>query len=257
MSRSNNTEGVRNPSTRWFEWKGGGDQGFLRWYDKEAQKNVEVALPFKFLLLDELATVKGWHEASQSNINANEVRDTSAETLLVRAFKGGEIASGFYKGIRDRIIAQGGYFHASLYIAYKDGDVLKLGNLGLNGAALAPWMEFKKNCPTRKDATGKSVRGYYVDAVTIDGYTDGKKGSIKFRTPTFSLSPVGAETNQAAIALDKELQDFLSSYFSRRRVDQTPPAPAAHAEEKPPLPDDGDRRPVAAGDGFEDDDIPF
>lgn len=255
MSRSNNTEGVRNPSTRWFEWKGGGDQGFLRWYDKDAQKNVEVALPFKFLLLDELATVKGWHEPSQSNIHANEVRDTTAETLLVRAFKGGEIATGFYKGIRDRIIAQGGYFHASLYIAYKDGDALKLGNLGLNGAALAPWMEFKKTCPTRKDAAGKSVRGYFVEAVTIDGYTDGKKGSIKFRTPTFSLTPVSAETDQAAIALDKELQDFLASYFSRKRTEQTAaPVPVAHDE---PAPAVAERAPVAAGDGFEDDDIPF
>lgn len=257
MSRSNSTESARNPSTRWFEWYGADDGGFLRYYDKEAQKKISVPLPFRFLLLDELATVKGWHEASQSGVHANEVRDTRAETLLVRAFKGGELATGFYKAIRDRIIAVGGYFQASLYVAYKDGDELKIGNLGLAGAALAPWMEFKKACPTRKNAEGKSVNGYYVDAVCIDGFTEGKKGKITYRMPTFKLVGTSPETNQQAAGLDAELQQFLKDYFSRTRTEQTAkPAAVAH-HESPPQDQESPPAEAYVGDGFEDSEIPF
>jgi hypothetical protein len=250
MSRSNVTEGSRNPSTRWFEWNGSGEGGTVRWYDKEAQKNVEARMPFTFLLLDELATIKGWHESSESAIFANEVKDTRQDALVVRAFKGGELASGFYQDIRDRIKALGGHFHASCYIAYKDGDELKLGNLGFKGAAVRAWMEFKKNAPTRKNAEGKSVKAFYVDAVVIDGYEEGKKGSIKFRVPTFKLKPVAEDTQHQAIALDQELQSFLTDYLRRPRTEQATVSKEALAADEP-LPEQPPRR------DFEDDDIPF
>ncbi len=54
MSRSNPTEGAKNPSTRWFQWSGGEDGGFVKWYDKDAKADVKVEGPFTFLLLDEL-----------------------------------------------------------------------------------------------------------------------------------------------------------------------------------------------------------
>jgi hypothetical protein len=120
MSRSNPTQNARNPSTRWFEWHG--SKGQINYWDKEAKQRVFLNLPFTFLLLDELATVRGFHQASNSGVFANEVRDTRQETLLVRAFEGGEIASGLYANIRDRVKAHGGYFQASCYVAYKDGD---------------------------------------------------------------------------------------------------------------------------------------
>ena len=41
-----------NPATKFIEWKSN-DKCF-NYYDKEAQKNVEIPLPFKFLVLDEL-----------------------------------------------------------------------------------------------------------------------------------------------------------------------------------------------------------
>ena len=63
MSRSNPTEGARNPSTRWFEFASGADGGFVRYYDKETEKQVPLGDStnggnFVFILLDELATVK-------------------------------------------------------------------------------------------------------------------------------------------------------------------------------------------------------
>jgi len=222
MSRSNPTEGVRNPSTRWFEWAGGADGGFVRWYDKEAKKHIPIEGPFVFLLLDELSTIKGWHEASESAIFANEVRDTRQEVFVVKSFKGGELASGIYTNIRDRIVAVGGHYCASIYLGYKDGDELKIGNLNLKGAAAGAWMEFKRNAPTKKDASGKTTKGYFVDAVKIAGYEQQKKGGTTFRVPKFALAPVAEGTNQQAVALDKELQAYFADYFKRPKAETKP-----------------------------------
>jgi hypothetical protein len=42
MSRSNPTDGARNPATRWFEFASGMDGGFVRYYDKESEKQVAL-----------------------------------------------------------------------------------------------------------------------------------------------------------------------------------------------------------------------
>lgn len=224
MSRSNPTDGARNPSTRWFEFASGADGGFVRYYDKDAEKQVPLGDAanggkFVFILLDELATVKGWHDQSESAIYANEVRDTRQDTLVVKSFKGGELASGLYADIKDRIVAAGGHFVASCYIAYKDEDGLRIGNIRFKGAALGVWMEFKKQCPSKKDASGKNVKAYYVDAVKIDGYEQMKKGGTTFRVPKFSLVPLSADSNKQAIGMDAELQAYLADYLKRPRVE--------------------------------------
>jgi hypothetical protein len=247
MSRSNPTDGVRNPSTRWFEWAGGDEGGFIRWYNKDTKEAVKVDGPFTFLLLDELSTVKGWHEPSESSIYANEVRDLRQEALVVKSFKGGELASGLYTAIKDRIVAKGGHYHGSIYVAYKEGEELKLGNLGLKGAALGAWMEFKKAAPMKKDAAGKSVRGYFVDAVTITGYEQAKKGGTTYRVPKFALKPVGEATNQQALALDAELQAFLADYFKRPKADAA----------KPDMPDEPPFAPEEHAPALDESDIPY
>ena len=103
MSRSNPIEQTKNPCTRWHEWAGGDNGGMFGYYDKEKKAMVEVAGKFTFIVLDELSCVKGWHDASDSGISSNEVRDTKSEPLVVKAFKGGVLAEGLYAQIRDRI----------------------------------------------------------------------------------------------------------------------------------------------------------
>lgn len=249
MSRSNPTEGAKNPSTRWFEWAGGADGGFVRWYDKDAEKHIKVDGPFIFLVLDELSTVKGWHEPSESSIYANEVRDLRQDALVVKSFKGGELASGLYADIKDKIVAKGGHYHASVYVAYRDGEELKIGNLGLKGAALGAWMDFKKAAGSKKDGNGKSVRAYYVDAVAITDFEQAKKGGTVYRVPKFALKPVSEATNQQAAGLDAELQAYFADYLKRPKAEAAKPANGG--EEEPPLPD--------AASHFDDmaEDIPF
>lgn len=220
MSRSNPTDGARNPSTRWFEWAGGSDGGFVRWYDKDAKEYRKVEGTFTFLLLDELSTVKGWHEPSESAIYANEVRDTRQETLVVKSFKGGELASGLYADIKDKVTAKGGHYHASIYIAYKDGEEYRIGNLGLKGAASGAWMDFKKKAPSKD---GK--RAYYVDAIQVVGYEQAKKGGTTFRVPKFAFKAASEAANQQAVALDAELQSFLGEYLKRPKAEAAKPQP--------------------------------
>lgn len=247
MSRSNPSEHVSNPATRWFEWNG--EKGLVRYYDKDAKENVDVPLPFTFLLLDQLASVRGWHEQSKSGIYSNEVKDTTKDVLVVKAFKGGLIAEGLYKEIKLQVNSVGGSYTANCYIAYKDGSGnLQIGAIRFKGASLGAWMDFTKD--HRSDL--------YKGAIKIAGYEEGKKGRVIFRTPTFGLSQVSDDTNQIAEALDEELQEFLSAYLGRNKRDQAESARHVTDEE------------VAAGDdgpswtdepeavaAITDDDIPF
>lgn len=262
MSRSNPTEGSRNPATRWFEWTGGSDGGFVRWYDKEAKTHVKVEGTFTFLFLDELSTVKGWHEPSESAIYSNEVRDTRQDVLVVRAFKGGELATGIYTTIRDRIVAVGGHYVTSMYVGYKDGGELRIGNLSLKGAAAGAWMNFKRDCTTKKAANGKSVRAYLVDAVKITGYEQLKKGATVYRVPKFGLVETSEATNQQAVDLDSQLQMFLVDYL-RRPKDEAAAKPVENGTDHAPAKrgdapdDDVPWRDEVPPQGTDPDDIPF
>jgi len=211
MSLSNPHEnGTPNPSTRWFEWNG--EHGVIGYYDKEAKKIVDVPMPFTFILLDELGSVRGWHDASSSGIYSNEVKDTRQDTLVVKAFKGGTLVEGLYRDIKDRVNTLGGAFNASCYLAFKNaaGD-LQIGVARFKGASLGAWMEFRKD----------NRRDFYKKAIKIDGFTEGKKGKVTFRMPKFSMVDISPATITAAIELDKELQEFLNGYLSRTKQDQT------------------------------------
>lgn len=253
MSRSNPTNDSPNPCTRWFEWDG--SKGCLRYYDKVNKQQVEMENDFSFILLDETATVKGWHDASESGIYSNEVRDTRVSPFIVKAFKGGVLAEGLYSHVRDKIANLGGHFTSNVYIAYKpDNGELKLGALQFKGAALGAWMEFRKQNRSK----------LFKEAVNLNDIKEGKKGKVVFKVPVFRLVPLGEESNKAAIALDVELQSYLDAYFKRTNADRAEtheqiqtqdPAiqPDANYEPEPEPGDPALREPVPT----ESDDVPF
>lgn len=251
MSRSNPNENTSaNPAVRWFEWNG--EQGVVRYYDKEAKQNVDVGSDFTFLLLDQLGAVRGWHDASDSGIYSNEVKDTRQETLIVKSFKGGTLAEGIYRDIKDRVNSLGGQFNACLYIAFniafKSGAAKwSIGSLRFKGAALQAWMEF---CKAHK-------ADLYNGAVRIKGFTEGKKGRIVFRVPILTAAAVSAAISESAMALDKELQEFFKSYFKRTKREQVEEPPQHAAEDE--VEDDGqyDDESAPPFTPLTDDDIPF
>lgn len=250
MSRSNPNVNASNPAVRWFEWNG--EKGNVRYYDKDKKENVDVVLPFTFLLLDELASVRGWDDASESGIYSNEVRDTTKDVLVVKSFKGGTIAEGYYKAIKDRVNTRGASFVANCYIATKINDVLTLCSLRFKGSALGAWMEFRK----------AQRSGLYDSAVRITGFTEGKKGRITFRMPAFELKATSPETNDAALALDEELQTFLTAYLQRKTRDQadtpTDSDDSDSAQDESGYTyDNNPNRSQPLTDALTDDDIPF
>lgn len=241
MSRSNPTEnGSANPATRWFEWNG--EKGVVRYYDKDAKQNVDVGTDFTFILLDQLGSVRGWHDASDSGIYSNEVKDTRQEAMVVKAFKGGTLAEGIYKDIKDRVNAVGGQFVACLYIAWKNGAALEIGSLRLKGAALGAWMEFTK--AHKADLYKKGIR--------IKGYTEGKKGKVIFRVPVLIAKDITPDTDAAAIVLDATLQEFFAAYFQRTKREQV--EPPSHVDDMTGYVED---EPAGRGPELTDDDIPF
>lgn len=244
MSRSNPTENAPHPCARWIDWDG--SNGGFKYYDKETKQTVPVPDGFTFILLDQLATIKGWHDASESGIYSNEVKDIRQDVLVVKAFKGGTLAEGVYKDIRDKIIAHGGHFTANLYSAVKIDEELKIASVQFKGAALSAWMEFAKQ--HRADL--------YKKAIKCKGFNEGKKGTIVYKTPIFHLIDVSPETDAKALDCDRVLQEFLTGYFSRTRTEQVAAAAPVQAEARQDAP-------AKTGNGggkfFDDmdDDIPF
>lgn len=244
MSRSNPTDATPNPSTRWFEWNGA--KGHFRYYDKEKKEQVNLKPDFIFIVLDQLSSVRGWHEPSQSGIVSNEVRSTNEEPLIVRSFKGGKIAAGLYSEIKDRVANAGGHFTSTLYCGFKDGSELVMGAAQLKGAALSAWFEFAK-------ANRKAI---WEQAIRVKGSKKDKKGQVEFHVPIFSLQPVSEDTQKESVFLDVELQEYLKGYFARTQQQSYPaeaPQPDAPAEygEQTPEPPPQDDVPV------EDEEPPF
>ena len=219
MSLSNPT--TSNPSKRFMQWRGGAEKivekdakgnkseryegGAVTFYDKESEENINVPLPFSFIVLDELATITGFHEPSNSGFWSNEVRNTVTDELIVRR-KDGIVARGLYGKISEKIKAQGAKYAISCYVAYKDDEgELQIGNLKISGAALSAWLDFKK----RFDITQCAV--FITEEPKLE-----KKGTNYYFSPVFDGQNMSEATKSAAIELDKELQQYLNTYLSRR-----------------------------------------
>lgn len=229
MSRSKPTDNSPNPCKRWFEWNG--EKGNLRFYDKEAQQNIEVDLPFQFVLLDRLLTITGWHNNSEAGIFSNEIRDTRSETLLVKSFKMKEpIAEGFYGDIKDKVKANGGKFTINAYIAFTDeSGLLALGSFRMHGAAMSAWIEFENDKIVRPNLYKKGIK----IASTSHGEKGSGKNKIVWEAPVFEIVDVPEAVNTDATELDSgKLQPYLKNYFKRSRVEQADEPPIQ--EEPPP-----------------------
>lgn len=212
MSRSNPSNSVKNPATRWIEWNG--EKGVFRYYDKESaleDKNIELN-ELTFLLLDRVGAVTGWSEAYKSGIYSNQVRSSKKEPLIVSAFNksDGPIAEGIWTDIKDLVNTKGGKFTANIYAAMKIGGSLSIVCVQFKGAALNAWSEFEKNA-------GESI---FKKAVKFSGSTEGKKGRVVFFTPKFTLVDVSPETDRAAVELDKQLQEYLKQALGKSTQSQ-------------------------------------
>jgi len=226
MSRSNPSDDKpKNPSELWAEWKG--SKGAFEYYDKDQKKPFLLKCPFTFIVLDQLATIRGWNKAMKDGIYSNEVWDTRAEIMVVKYFGGQMIAEGFYTAIKEKILANKGHFVTNCYIAFKEGNDLKLGCIQFQGCSLGPWFEFVKN---NRDAI-------YKKAVSVKPGKLKTSGNVQFYPPIFSITELSAESDEKAKQVDKKLQEFLSAYLTRNKAEQVS-SPPSGASPRPASPDD-------------------
>jgi len=212
MSRADNYKPtIESPVKKYLSWSS--NEKCFKYYDKEQAKDVLLKLPVSFVHLDELATIKGWDEKSESGIYSNEVRSTKLEEFNVRSFKGGEIIKVIYQDIKLRIQASGGVFHTSMYV-YLNGEVV---NLSFKGSALMGWSDFAKE--NRKNFGGNTIE--------ILAAAEGKKGAVKFSTPVFTLGkPIGLTENEKA----EDAYTLLKAYLDAKKVQPELPVEAIVAE---------------------------
>lgn len=203
MSRSNQIN-IKNPSNRWYEWAG--KKGQLKYYDKENEKEVYIDLPFHFLVLDELHTITGFDRRENTGYRANEVRDVRNDILVVRNNSGHIVREGVYSEVKTISAVK---YAKSIYIAYYEGKELQIGNIKASGAFSSQWIEFTK------------MNDVYKTAVSIP-QADFVEGEIDYYEPVFVTKKVSDETENKALELDKELQEYLSHYLKQPVAESTP-----------------------------------
>jgi len=200
MSRSNPTENTVNPAQKFIEWSG--SEGKFKYYDKEKKENVFIELPFYFLPLDQLSTTKGYDEKAGLGFYSNEIRNTKTDMLTVRT-KNGVVMTGLYENVKEKLSSRGLDYVQSVYVAIKEGKNYVLANLQLKGSALGPYIEFCK---------GKKMSEI---GVSVKKANPMKKGATKYFEPVYEVLKVSDEANNAAIELDRELQEYLTAYLAK------------------------------------------
>jgi len=216
MSLSNQTSTV-SPAKHFLRVK----SGSVNYYDKEAQDNINVPLPLSFVVLDQLATVKGWSDNDQSGYWSNEVKSAGQDAITVRTSKGVK-ATGIWKDIKNEPAVSGSKFNASVYIAAPGRDGLEIQNIAFSGASLNAWIEFV-------NANKGVLRG--KNKVSITGFLDAKKGAVKYQVPVFEAVEITEDELAQGTALDQELQDYLNGYFANRPAEEVLEVATAHDEE--------------------------
>jgi len=208
-------QSIPSPVKAYLSWSSN-DKCFT-YYDKESQSNKKVTVPLQFIHCEEFASIRGFHDKSQSSIWSNEIKDTRKEEFFVRSFKSqGNLVSGIYQNIKAEIQSLGGHYNLSLY-AVIDGKLL---NLSFKGAVLQAWSNF---------ATENRKR-FLTNYVDIVGASDEKKGSVKYSIPTFALGKeIPADVSKNADAV----YDELTAYLSARKEGSNSSEELVHAEQEP------------------------
>ena len=207
MSKSNPR--LQNPATKFIEFKG--DTGQFFWYDKETEEKKELTMPFYFVVLDELCSIKGYNNRVGSGIYSNEIRSIKDDILNVRSFKGGIQIIGKYKDIKDNALRDGGKFCKSVYAMLITGKgQYELVNFQFHGASFSGTGE---NC-----SSGWMNKKFNAEqfGVIVKETEQGMTGKVTYQAPIFGKFNLTPEVDQAAIEMDKKLQVYLASYLNQQ-----------------------------------------
>ena len=191
-----------NPTTKFLEWKSNNKS--FSFYNKELKQNVEVKLPLTFLVLEEYHTIKGFSDADQTGIYANEILQISAEEFEVKTYKGRIISKGNYSDIKQAVNAAGGNYYKSIYAVTKDGELI---NISIKGAAVSKWSQFTEK------GMWKRLKS---DWVTIEGAEQHQKGMVSYSTPNFKFNTSLTDYEFKMVeAKANELEAYMDGYLAK------------------------------------------
>jgi hypothetical protein len=244
MSRSQPSL-TQNPATRFFEYSA--KHGEVRYFDKtkgEHGENVTVAMPFRFLYLDDVYQAGGGKKVGRPpkqefiGYFSNAVKDLKNDVLTVRN-RDGIIAEGLYADVKKE---SGVKLIVGLYVAYHDDNKeLQIGYLKLKGSSMGEWWDFCK---------GKNIETGVITLSRGEEMKD-EDGRVYY-LPAFTYGTnITDETNARAVELDVELQKYFKSYFAPREEQ----AFAAAANDAPTFSGEPDFGPETLNEP--DDNIPF
>ncbi len=221
MSRSNPEVKPVNPATKFLKWNG--DTGGFQYYDKEAINpqdaskkgaNIQVPLPFTFIVLDQLITIKGFSDTNQSGFWSNEIpKKRSKQDILVVRDKKGIVCEGLYEVIKGK--ETGMKYCESVYVAcLNNSKQLEIWNIQMVGACVSAWIGFENG---ERDDKGKLISSKHdvmKGAIIVAGMKEGKKGKTVYQIPVFTQRDIKPETEEKVLELDKKLQEYLKEYFA-------------------------------------------
>mgnify|MGYP001607649922 CR=1 FL=1 len=229
------TEDLVNPAAKYFTWDG--VNGCFEYFDKTQKTetvkgvNVPVPLPFRFLFLEKLSSIRGYNDDEKSGYYSNEVLDINKEVMAVR-LKRGVVAQGLYKEVIDAKTTRGSKYCQSVYIAYKEGDKMIICNLQLVGAAVSAWIEFCKGNDIKKGA------------IAVETSLDKKKGTNNYKEPVFKKIKSTPESEESANVLCAELDKYLKAYLSKTQGDLSDNRIVEHVEASQPVAETKAQTPV-------------
>lgn len=260
MSRLDNI--VERPYTKTLQWR---NEKFDKkakkvtqekgWYyyvpsgvEGEKGTNVMMEMPITFMWLLSGTSFSGFNESEGLSIYSNEIlseRDLKSlfprpssegieqytarirSYMVLKAKMGKEtIGQGFYKDIKDQVVAKGGKYCQPNYalLINPDGST-EIVRFLFSGSSVETWIPFTGN----KSALKKM-------GVKLDGSVERTKGSNDYEAPTFEFVSVDAKYVKEADAAANTVFDYFKFLLSDTK-EETPALEEATTEYNEDLPD--------------------
>lgn len=241
MSRLSNI--IEKPFTKTIQWRNEKFDKKLKkvtqekgWYyyvpstvEGEKGTNVMLEMPIKFMWLLSATSFTGYNESEKVSVFSNEVlgekdlkdffpKNTGENVedyyarlksyMTLTAKMGKEIiAKGFYKDIKDSVVAKGGKYCQPNYalLINNDGST-EIVRFLFNGSSIETWIPF---CSNKSALTKK--------AVMLNGSIEKSKGSNDYEAPTFEFVDVDSKYVLAADDAARTVVDYFKFLLNENK----------------------------------------
>lgn len=199
----------------------------------EKGTNIMLEMPITFMWLLSATSFTGYNEAEGVSVFSNEVlgekdlkdffpknaeenvEDYYArlKSYMVLTAKMGKetIATGFYKDIKDSVVAKGGKYCQPNYalLINKDGST-EIVRFLFSGSSIETWIPF---CSNKSALTKKGI--------SLNGSVEKSKGSNDYEAPTFEFVDVDAKYVKAADVAAQTVVDYFKFLIGDNKTETT------------------------------------